>query len=123
MINFKTQHTTPDAITLRWYLNKLVKKGVDKIALEASSHGLVQDRLNGIKMSVGVFTNLSRDHYDFHGNINSYFDAKAILFKELVEENGGAAIAIDSPKGDLMLKIAQSRIPKIITVGKQKQLI
>ena len=51
-------------------------------------HGLVQDRLNGIKMSVGVFTNLSRDHYDFHGNINSYFDAKAILFKELVEENG-----------------------------------
>ena len=51
LINFKTQHTTPDAITLRWYLNKLVKKGVDKIALEASSHGLVQDRLNGIKMS------------------------------------------------------------------------
>ena len=121
LINFKTQHTTPDAITLRWYLNQLVKKGVDKIALEASSHGLVQDRLNGIKMSVGVFTNLSRDHYDFHGNINSYFDAKAILFKELVEENGGAAIAIDGPKGDLMLKIAQSRIPKIITVGKKKE--
>ena len=51
-------------------------RGVDKIALEASSHGLVQDRLNGIKMSIGVFTNLSRDHYDFHRNINSYFDAK-----------------------------------------------
>ena len=121
LINLKTQHTTPDAIKLRWFLNKLVKKGVDKVALEASSHGLVQNRLNGIKISTGVFTNLSRDHYDYHENINSYFDAKAILFKELVNENGGAAIAIDGLKGDLMLKVAQSRIPRIITVGKKKE--
>ena len=121
LINLKTQYTTPDAITLRWYLNKLVKQGVDKVALEASSHGLVQNRLNGIKMSIGVFTNLSRDHYDYHKNINSYFDAKAILFNELVEENGGAVIDIDGLSGDLMLKIAQSRIPEIITVGKKKE--
>ena len=61
-------------------------------------------------MAVGVFTNLSRDHYDYHKNINSYFNAKAILFRELVEQNGGAAIAIDGLKSDLMLKVAQSKI-------------
>ena len=121
IINLKTQHTTPDAIKLRWYLNELVEKGVDRVALEASSHGLVQNRLDGIKMSIGVFTNLSRDHFDYHENFNSYFEAKAILFKELVNQNGGAAIAIDSLRSDLMLKIVKSRISNIITVGTKKE--
>ncbi len=120
-INFRTEHTTPDTIKLRWYLNKLVNKGIDKVALEASSHGLVQNRLDGIKMSIGVFTNLSRDHYDYHKSINSYFDAKAILFRELVDQNGGAVIAVDGLKSDLMLKVAKSRISKIMTVGHKKE--
>ena len=121
IVNFKTQHTTPDAIKLRWYLNQLVGEGVDRVALEASSHGLVQNRLDGIKMSIGVFTNLSRDHFDYHENFNSYFEAKAILFKELVNQNGGAAIAIDGLWSGSMLKIAQSRISNIITVGTKKE--
>ena len=120
MITSKTEHTTPDAIKMRWYLNQLFDKGVEKVALEASSHGLVQDRLHGINISAGIFTNLSRDHFDYHKNFNSYFKAKAILFEKLVNQNGGAVINIDGFKSDKMLKIAQSRISKVLTVGAKK---
>ncbi len=121
LINLNTEHTTPDVIKLRWYLNQLSENGVDKVALEASSHGLLQDRLHGIDISIGVFTNLSRDHFDYHTNFNSYFEAKAILFRKLVDQNGGAVIAIDGLKSELMLKIAQSRISKVVTVGTKKE--
>ena len=121
IINLKTKHTTPDNIKLRWFLNSLKEMGVDKLALEASSHGLDQHRLDGIKMSVGIFTNLSRDHFDYHKNFNSYFKAKAILFNKLVDKNGGAVIAMDSLKSQSMLKIAQSKIKNIITVGTKKE--
>ena len=121
IINLQTKHTTPDALKLRYYLNQLKNIGVDRLALEASSHGLVQNRLDGIRMSVGIFTNHSRDHFDYHKNFNSYFEAKSILFKELVPQNGGAVISTDGLKSQSMLKIAQSRISKILTVGTKRE--
>ena len=80
--------------------------------MEASSHGLVQNRLDGIRMSVGIFTNLTRDHFDYHKNFNSYFEAKSILFKELVPQNGGAVISTDGLKVNQCLKSLNQEFQK-----------
>ena len=121
VINLKTELTTPDTLKLRWYLNQLSEKGVDRVALEASSHGLDQNRLHGINLSIGVFTNITRDHFDYHKNFKSYFEAKSILFRELIDQNGGAVISIDSPKSEQMLKLAKDRIGTVLSVGTKKQ--
>ena len=73
-------HTTPDAIRLQALLENIHARGADTVVMEVSSHALVQQRLNGVPFSSAVFTNLSRDHLDYHGDMDSYFDAKARLF-------------------------------------------
>ena len=95
LIDLPLEHTTPNAIKLHWILHQMVAKGINKVVIEASSHGLEQSRLDGIKFSVGAFTNLSRDHFDYHGDMESYFKSKAILFDRLISQNGGAVISLD----------------------------
>lgn len=73
-------HTTPDAVTLHAMLRSFVDQGVGQVAMEVSSHGLEQGRVNGVNFDVAVFTNLSRDHLDYHGDMESYGRAKARLF-------------------------------------------
>ena len=119
-LDLPLEHTTPEAIKLHWLLSQMVDRGINKVAIEASSHGLEQRRLDGIKFSVGTFTNLTRDHFDYHKNMESYFKAKSILFNRLIKKNGGAVICIDDDYGPRMVEIAKSNALKIVTVGKNE---
>jgi len=87
--------TTPDPVELHRMLDQLTGEGVTHLALEASSHGLDQHRLDGVRIAAGAFTNLSRDHLDYHPNIEAYLAAKLRLFEELVAPEGTAVIDAD----------------------------
>ena len=80
----KVSNTTLDPIALSICLNKLKKENINDVILEASSHGLKQNRLDGLKFKAGIFTNLSHDHLDYHKTIDNYFESKLYLFKELL---------------------------------------
>ena len=87
--------TTPDPVELHRTLDRLAKQGVTHLALEASSHGLDQHRLDGVCIAAGAFTNLSRDHLDYHPSIEAYLAAKLRLFEELIVPGGTAVIGVD----------------------------
>jgi len=102
-----TLHTTPDAVALHRVLDRLRSRGVGAVAMEASSHGLEQGRLNGVRMRGALFTNLSRDHLDYHGTMAGYLDAKLRLvswphlgFVAFNLDDGSAeAVAAATPAG------------------------
>ena len=87
--------TTPDPIALHRQLDEIAGEGVTHLALEASSHGLDQYRLDGIRIGAGAFTNLSRDHMDYHPDVAHYLNAKLRLFRDLVAADGVAVISAD----------------------------
>ena len=76
------QLTTPDAITLQKLLTNFHTQGAKAVAMEVSSHSLVQERVEGIHFDIAVFTNLTRDHLDYHGDMNNYANAKRLLFEK-----------------------------------------
>jgi len=82
----KVSNTTIDPIALSIVLNKLKKKGINNVILEASSHGLKQNRLDGLKFKTGIFTNLSHDHLDYHKTLNDYLNSKLYLFEKLLQK-------------------------------------
>ena len=86
--NKEISNTTPDPIRFKETINYLLKKKIDNIILEASSHGLKQNRLDGLNFDIGIFTNLSHDHMDYHKNIQDYQNSKLYLFKKLIKKNG-----------------------------------
>jgi len=92
--------TTPEAIDLQAQLHEWANTGVDCVVMEVSSHALVQHRVGGITFDVSVFTNIGRDHLDFHGTEEAYFSAKAMLFTEELSRCG--VVNIDDPKGMLL---------------------
>lgn len=92
-------NTTPDAIKIRKYIRELVDLSGDAMFMETSSHGLIQGRLQGFKFDSAVFTNLDRDHLDYHGDMESYYEAKKILFKELLKKDGFGVINLDDSYG------------------------
>ena len=112
--------TTPDAVALHQNLNALAKTGITNLAMEASSHGIEQDRLSSVKIAAAGFSNLSRDHLDHHLDMEAYFNAKARLFTELLPEGGVAVINIDDPAGEKLAKMLKGRPINIITIGKNK---
>ena len=77
-----SEHTTPEADQLQSLLAQMREQGADAVVMEVSSHALAQYRTDGIAFNVGVFTNLTQDHLDFHGTMDAYFEAKARLFAE-----------------------------------------
>ena len=91
--------TTPDPVSLHKNLNVLASNGVSNIAIEASSHGIEQDRLSGLKLVAAGFTNLSRDHLDHHDTMENYYKAKERLFTELLPNGAIAVINIDDEYG------------------------
>jgi UDP-N-acetylmuramoyl-L-alanyl-D-glutamate--2,6-diaminopimelate ligase len=91
--------TTPEAPVLQELLAEMVDSGVPAAAMEVSSHALALDRVEGCRFDVTVFTNLTRDHLDFHGDIDSYFDAKKRLFDELRKPGAAAVVNVDDPAG------------------------
>lgn len=116
-IPYPIYHTTPDPEVLYPVLNYLAHKGVTDCVIEASSHGLSQQRLAGLKFDCVLFSNLSRDHLDYHENEQAYFDAKMILFKENVHENTVAVIFHNDEKSDDVIKIAKKSKCTVIKVG------
>ena len=83
----KRQLTTLDSLNLHKDLEEMKKSKIDNVIIEASSHGLIQNRLDFLNIKSGIFTNLSHDHLDYHKNMKNYFSAKLILFKKLLKKN------------------------------------
>ena len=111
-------HTTPEPITLHRTLAAATAEGITHAAMEASSHGLDQRRLDGVNLSAAGFTNFTQDHLDYHETFEAYFDAKAGLFARVLPEDGTAVINIDDPRGVDMAAIAKARGCPVITVGR-----
>jgi UDP-N-acetylmuramoyl-L-alanyl-D-glutamate--2,6-diaminopimelate ligase len=111
--------TTPDPIALHRQLDEIVGEGVTHLALEASSHGLDQHRLDGIRIAAGAFTNLSRDHMDYHPDVTHYLDAKLRLFRDLVWSGGAAVISADHDVSQAAIDAARSRKLRVMTVGRK----
>jgi UDP-N-acetylmuramoyl-L-alanyl-D-glutamate--2,6-diaminopimelate ligase len=110
--------TTPDIVTFLATMAGLAREGISHAAFEASSHGLDQYRTEGLPVAAAAFTNLSRDHLDYHGTMDAYFAAKARLFSEVVDADGTAVIwADDGDWSARMMAIAQQRGLKTFTVG------
>jgi UDP-N-acetylmuramoyl-L-alanyl-D-glutamate--2,6-diaminopimelate ligase len=110
--------TTPDPVTLHRALDELAAEGVTHLALEASSHGLDQHRLDGVRVAAGAFTNLSRDHMDYHPTVAHYLAAKLRLFTDLVVDGGAAVIAADHAESQQVIDTARRRGLRIFTVGR-----
>ena len=111
--------TTPDPIALHRQLDEIAREGVTHLAFEASSHGLDQYRLDGVRISAGGFTNLSRDHMDYHPDVAHYLNAKLRLFRDLVPPGGAAVISADHDCSDEVIEAARTRGLRIISVGSQ----
>jgi UDP-N-acetylmuramoyl-L-alanyl-D-glutamate--2,6-diaminopimelate ligase len=111
--------TTPDPVELHRTLDELVREGVTHLALEASSHGLDQHRLDGVRITAAAFTNLSRDHLDYHPTIEAYLAAKVRLFEDLVTPGGTAVIGADDCYAGKVVDAAKKRGLKILTVGEK----
>lgn len=111
-------HTTPEPITLHRVLSEAAAAGVTHAAMEASSHGLDQRRLDGVRLVAGAFTNFSQDHLDYHKDFDSYFAAKALLFNHILDEDAVGVINIDDPRGQQMEEIAGAQGMDILTYGR-----
>ncbi|MEM8916094.1 MAG: UDP-N-acetylmuramoyl-L-alanyl-D-glutamate--2,6-diaminopimelate ligase, partial [Pseudomonadota bacterium] len=109
--------TTPEPVTLHAQLADIAEAGISHLALEASSHGLAQRRLDGVKIAAAGFTNLSRDHLDYHASFEEYFAAKARLFDTCVAEGGLAVINADSDQSEALSDIATRRNLTLIGYG------
>ena len=116
--NFELDHTTPDPVRLHAAVARLKDDHVDHLAIEASSHGLDQYRLDGLRLAAGAFTNLSHDHLDYHTSSEAYFDAKMRLFEELLPAGAPAVINADSPHGAEVERRARANGLRAFTVGK-----
>jgi UDP-N-acetylmuramoyl-L-alanyl-D-glutamate--2,6-diaminopimelate ligase len=111
--------TTPDPVELHRSLDALAGDGVSHLAIEASSHGLDQYRLDGLRIAAAGFTNITRDHLDYHQNFASYFSAKLRLFEELLPPGAAAIINVDHEHADAVKSAAQARGLAITTVGRK----
>ena len=116
-------HTTPDPIEIHELLAQLKQDGVDHLAIEASSHGLDQHRLDGVTISGCGFTNITRDHMDYHPTFEDYLGAKLRLFTEVVKDGGVAVVNADAEHADRFIEAARARGLKLITVGRKGDTI
>ncbi|MCC6982437.1 MAG: UDP-N-acetylmuramoyl-L-alanyl-D-glutamate--2,6-diaminopimelate ligase [Bauldia sp.] len=109
--------TTPDPVALHQIIDRLVGEGVTRLALEASSHGIEQRRLDGLRLTAAGFTNLGRDHLDYHSDMESYFQAKLRLFDTLLPDGAAAVVDVDSEAGQRVAKVAADRGLRLIRTG------
>src|SRR5258708_34144216 len=110
--------TTPDPVELHRIVDRIAGEGITHLAIEASSHGLDQHRLDGLRVGIASFTNISRDHLDYHGTPEAYRQAKLILFRNLVKAEGVAVVAVDHTFAADVKDAARGRSLRIIEVGR-----
>ena len=116
-------HTTPDPVEIHALLAQLKEQGVDHLAIEASSHGLDQHRLDGVKIAACGFTNITRDHMDYHPTFDDYLAAKLRLFTEVVQDGGIAVVNADAAHSERFIDAAHARGLTLITVGRKGETI
>ncbi len=109
----EAKETTPSLIDLAYLFDKMVKKGITHCVMEVSSHALDQGRVSGIPFDVGVFTNLSRDHLDYHKDMESYFQAKARLFTEHLKKGASGVVSLESFYGTKLLNLLKEKRPDL----------
>ncbi len=110
--------TTPDPVALHRSLDALAGDGVTHLAIEASSHGIDQYRLDGLRIAAAAFTNVTRDHLDYHATFEAYLAAKLRLFETLLPPGGAAIIDVDHAHADAVIAAAKARGLSIISVGR-----
>ncbi len=115
--------TTPDVVTFLSNVAGLAREGVTHLAFEASSHGLTQYRTEGLRVEAAAFTNLSRDHLDYHGDMGAYLTAKLRLFSEVLCPNGTAVIWVDDTQSGRVFDLAQARGNRLVSVGERGNTI
>ncbi len=119
-INLNLFNTTIDPIKLGQILQKLKKKKVENVIMEASSHGLKQNRLDGLNFKSGIFTNLSQDHLDYHKNLKNYLKAKLYLFENLIEKKGNVITDKDIPQFKTIKKISLKKKLKLSAINEKQ---
>jgi UDP-N-acetylmuramoyl-L-alanyl-D-glutamate--2,6-diaminopimelate ligase len=110
-------HTTPDPLTLHRVLAAMAADGVTHVAMEASSHGLDQRRMEAVRLAAAAWTNLTQDHLDYHHTMEAYFAAKLRLFTELLADDGTAVVNMDDPYGDAVAAACVAREIEVITLA------
>lgn len=110
-------HTTPDAVALHQTLSTLSKEGVTHVAMEASSHGLKQCRMDAVKVTASGFSNLTQDHFDYHPNMQDYFNAKARLFIDLTPRGAPVVINTNDKFGAHLVEVCQGLGHDVLQVG------
>jgi UDP-N-acetylmuramoyl-L-alanyl-D-glutamate--2,6-diaminopimelate ligase len=115
---FPATHTSPDPVALHAMLQSLKQAGVEHVAIEASSHGLDQHRLDAVKIDAAALTTITRDHLDYHGSMEAYLAAKMRLFSELLPEGKTAVINSDDAHAAPIHALCESRRHRVITYGK-----
>jgi MurE/MurF fusion protein len=116
-------NTTLDPVKLSNCLKQLKRQKIDNVILEASSHGLKQNRLDGLKFTTGIFTNLSLDHLDYHKNFKDYLNSKLYLFKELLKKDANIITDIEIPEYKSIKNISLRRKLKLTTVSNYKSTL
>ncbi len=117
-------HTTPDPVETHQKLARLVlEEGVSHLAIEASSHGLEQRRLDGLKLQAAAFTNITQDHLDYHGSMEEYFAQKLRLFEELLPAGAAVVVDADIAGADRVTEIAERRGLRVISTGRQGETL
>lgn len=115
--------TTPDSVTLHKTLDQLARDGVTHCSMEASSHGLDQYRLDGVKLTAGAFTNLGRDHMDYHPTIDHYLNAKLELFRRVLPNGAPAVIFADDEYSKAAINAAEKAGNRVLSVGRDGQYL
>jgi len=111
------EHTTPEPVSLHRMLNQVAEDGIEHLAFEASSHGLAQNRVDGVRIKAAAFTNLSRDHLDYHADFEEYLGEKLKLFSDILPADGCVVVNADSEDGARVIDIARQRNLKLMTFG------
>jgi UDP-N-acetylmuramoyl-L-alanyl-D-glutamate--2,6-diaminopimelate ligase len=114
---FPAANTSPEPILLHQMLDAFTGRGGDAVAIEASSHGLDQKRLDGVTFTAGAFTNFGRDHLDYHQTLEAYFEAKAQLFSRVMKEGSTAVINRDDSRFDTLAALCARRNIRVISFG------
>ena len=118
--NFSSSKTTLDSITLNKILEEQKKKKINNVILEASSHGLKQHRLDGIDFKIGIFTNFSRDHLDYHKSYKDYFKSKMILFNKLMKKKSIMIYDSNEKLSHILKSISKKNKLRSIAIGRKK---